>query len=137
MNEKDEVDNSIPENVLESYCSSILGRDFSSYQADVSANSYASKTKANEVREALEDYIRAEDLMLKELDIEDLNSIMYLEELRAQKEIADWRERGVEINPNDIPNIYDAMEINQKVTAGEYMKSIPEIITKLGNEKFS
>lgn len=137
MNEKNEASNRISEELLGLYCNNILGKDFSSYQADASINSYTGRTKADEVREALENYIRSENSALKDLDIEDLNSIMYLEELREQKEIADWQERGVEINPNDIPNIYDAMEINQKVTAGEYMKSIPEIITKLGNEKFS
>ena len=119
---------------LDSYCQEILGCSFSRYQSSNSVNSYTGQTKADEVREALESYIKAQDSALKDLDIEDLNSVMYLEEIREQKELDTWEENGVEINPRGIPNIYDAMEIDKKVTAGEYLKSIPGIIAKLAED---
>ena len=121
-----------PEEIVKANCKEILGEDFSTFEKSTLVNRYTGQTKADEIREALESYDRVKDTALSDVDIEDLNSIMYLEEIREKKELEAWKKRGVNINSSKVPNIYEAMEINQKVTAGEYLKSIPQIIAKLG-----
>ena len=121
-----------PEEIVKANCKEILGEDFSTFEKSTLVNRYTGQTKADEIREALESYDRVKDTALSDVDIEDLNSIMYLEEIREKKELEAWKKRGVNINSSKVPNIYEAMEINQKVTAGEYLKSIPQIIVKLG-----
>ena len=124
-----------PEEIVKANCKEILGEDFSTFEKSTLVNRYTGQTKADEIREALESYDRVKDTALSDVDIEDLNSIMYLEEIREKKELEAWKKRGVNINSSKVPNIYEAMEINQKVTAGEYLKSIPQIIAKLGSEQ--
>ncbi len=124
-----------PEEIVRANCKEILGEDFSTFEKSTLVNRYTGQTKADEIREALESYDRVKDTALSDVDIEDLNSIMYLEEIREKKELEAWKKRGVNINSSKVPNIYEAMEINQKVTAGEYLKSIPQIIAKLGSEQ--
>lgn len=124
-----------PEEIVKANCKEILGEDFSTFEKSTLVNRYTGQTKADEIREALESYERVKDTALSDVDIEDLNSIMYLEEIREKKELEAWKKRGVNINSSKVPNIYEAMEINQKVTAGEYLKSIPQIIAKLGSEQ--
>ena len=124
-----------PEEIVKANCKEILGEDFSTFEKSTLVNRYTGQTKADEIREALESYDRVKDTALSDVDIEELNSIMYLEEIREKKELEAWKKRGVNINSSKVPNIYEAMEINQKVTAGEYLKSIPQIIAKLGSEQ--
>ena len=124
-----------PEEIVKANCKEILGEDFSTFEKSTLVNRYTGQTKADEIREALESYDRVKDTALSDVDIEDLNSIMYLEEIREKKELEAWKKRGVNINSSKVPNIYEAMEINQKVTAEEYLKSIPQIIAKLGSEQ--
>lgn len=121
-----------PEEIVQTNCKEILGEDFSTFEKSTLVNRYTGQTKADEIREALESYDRVKDTALSDVDIEDLNSIMYLEEIREKKELEAWKKRGVNINSGKVPNIYEAMEIDEKVTAGEYLKSIPQIIAKLG-----
>ena len=121
-----------PEEIVKANCKEILGEDFSTFEKSTLVNRYTGQTKADEVREALESYDKVKNTALGDVDIEDLNSIMYLEEIREKKELEAWKKRGVNINSGKVPNIYDAMEIDEKVTAGEYLKSIPQIIAKLG-----
>lgn len=138
MNESPEnspVEQLSPEEIVKANCKEILGEDFSTFEKSTLVNRYTGQTKADEIREALESYDRVKDTALSDVDIEDLNSIMYLEEIREKKELEAWKKRGVNINSSKVPNIYEAMEINQKVTAGEYLKSIPQIIAKLGSEQ--
>lgn len=134
MNE--EVNQTAPEiassaNSVEDNCKEILGSDFSVFQKSNLVNAYTGHTKADEVREALESYAKVKDAALKDLDIEDLNSVMYLEEIREKKEIDTWKTKGINVNANEIPNVYDAMAINNKVTTSEYLKSIPVIIKEI------
>lgn len=124
-----------PEEIVKANCKEILGEDFSTFEKSTLVNRYTGQTKADEIREALESYDRVKDTALSDVDIEDLNSIMYLEEIREKKELEAWKKRGVNINSGKVPNIYEAMAIDEKVTAGEYLKSIPQIITKLGSEQ--
>ena len=124
-----------PEEIVQANCKEILGEDFSTFEKSTLVNRYTGQTKADEIREALESYDRVKDTTLSDVDIEDLNSIMYLEEIREKKELEAWKKRGININSGKVPNIYEAMEIDEKVTAGEYLKSIPQIIAKLGSEQ--
>ena len=124
-----------PEEIVKANCKEILGEDFSTFEKSTLVNRYTGQTKADEIREALESYDRVKDTTLSDVDIEDLNSIMYLEEIREKKELEAWKKRGVNINSGKVPNIYEAMAIDEKVTAGEYLKSIPQIIAKLGSEQ--
>ena len=124
-----------PEEIVQANCKEILGEDFSTFEKSTLVNRYTGQTKADEIREALESYDRVKDTALSDVDIEDLNSIMYLEEIREKKELEAWKKRGININSGKVPNIYEAMEIDEKVTAGEYLKSIPQIIAKLGSEQ--
>ncbi|MBQ3325563.1 hypothetical protein IJG79_00205 [Candidatus Saccharibacteria bacterium] len=135
MSENPEINTPKVEKTVEDYCQEVLGEDFSNFQTSHLVNRYTGKTKADEISDAIESFIRVENDAIKDIDIEDLNSIMYLEEIREKKEIEKWKSRGADINVRDIPNIYDAMAIDEKITAGEYLRNIPQIIAKLSENR--
>ena len=135
LSEKEQAGTISAEEKIDLDCKELLGEFFSNYEQSSLVNRYTGKTKAEEIKDALSDYERIKNLPISSLEFEDQNSVMYLEEIREKKEVEAWKARGKDINLGNIPNIYDAMTIDEKVTAGEYLKSIPQIIAKLGSEQ--